>query len=162
MAHDHIHMLVLLPLFLFSFSWLATALTYHGADISSLTVVEHSGVSYKDSGQTLPFETILKNHGMNAARVRIWTAGQYNLQYGLALGKRIKAAGMTLIVDLHFSDTCACFSLTCNVFETDCSANLVGADPGHQAIPSGWPTDLSGLNTEIYTYVGTNPLHSPP
>ncbi|KAM5535469.1 hypothetical protein V8D89_010806 [Ganoderma adspersum] len=106
-------MLAVLPLLL-SLSWLATALTYHGADISSLTV------------------TILKNHGMNAARVRIWTAGQYNLQYGLALGKRIKAAGMTLIVDLHFSDT--------------------WADPGHQAIPSGWPTDLSGLNTEIYTY----------
>lgn len=103
-------MLVVLPLLLLSLSWLAAALTYHDADISSLTVVENSGIHYKDSGQTLAFETILKNHGMNAARVRIWTAGQYNLQYGLALGKRIKAAGMTLIVDLHFSDTCACLS----------------------------------------------------
>lgn len=27
-----------------------------------------------------------------------------------------------------------------------------GADPGHQSIPAGWPTDLSGLNTQIYTY----------
>ena len=103
-------MLVVLPLLLLSLSWLAAAITYQDADISSLTVVENSGINYKDSGQTLAFETILKNHGMNAARVRIWTAGQYNLQYGLALGKRIKAAGMTLIVDLHFSDTCACLS----------------------------------------------------
>ena len=99
-------MVILLPFLLLSFTWLSSALTYHGADISSLAVVENAGVHFKDNGQTLPFETILKNHGMNAARVRIWTAGQYNLQYGLALGKRIKAAGMTLIVDLHFSDTC--------------------------------------------------------
>jgi arabinogalactan endo-1,4-beta-galactosidase len=28
---------------------------------------------------------------------------------------------------------------------------LEGADPGHQSIPSGWPTTLSGLNTQIYT-----------
>ena len=28
-----------------------------------------------------------------------------------------------------------------------------GADPGHQSIPSSWPKDLDGLNTQIYTYV---------
>lgn len=27
-----------------------------------------------------------------------------------------------------------------------------GADPGHQAIPASWPTDLAGLNSQIYTY----------
>jgi arabinogalactan endo-1,4-beta-galactosidase len=30
--------------------------------------------------------------------------------------------------------------------------SYTGADPGHQSIPSGWPTDLNGLNTQIYTY----------
>lgn len=110
----------------------AGKLTYRGADISSLTMLESSGIKYSDNGQTLAFETILKNHGMNTARIRIWTAGTYNLNYGLALAKRIKAAGMTLIVDLHYSDT--------------------WADPAHQSIPSGWPTDLSGLNTKIWTY----------
>lgn len=100
-------MFALLPVLLLSFSWLSSALTYHGADISSLAVVEKQGVRYSDNGQVQPFETILKNHGMNAARIRIWTAGDYNLQYGLALAKRVKAAGMTLIVDLHYSDTCA-------------------------------------------------------
>lgn len=29
---------------------------------------------------------------------------------------------------------------------------MTGADPGHQAIPARWPTNLSGLNTQIYTY----------
>ena len=99
-------MFTLIPILLLSFSWLTSGLTYHGADISSLAVVERQGVHYSDNGQQQPFETILKNHGMNAARVRIWTAGDYNLQYGLALARRVKAAGMTLIVDLHYSDTC--------------------------------------------------------
>ena len=103
-------MVGLLPFLVLSFSWLASALTYHGADISSLTVVENSGIRYSDGGSVAPFETILHNHGMNAARVRVWTAGQYKLNYALALGKRIKAAGMTLIVDLHYSDTCEYFS----------------------------------------------------
>ncbi|KAK7694150.1 hypothetical protein QCA50_001330 [Cerrena zonata] len=110
----------------------AFALTYRGSDLSSIAVVEKNGITYTDNGQKLPFETILKNHGSNAARIRIWTAGDYNLNYALALGKRVKAAGMTLIIDLHFSDT--------------------WADPGKQAIPSSWPKDLNGLNTQIYTY----------
>ncbi len=97
------------------------ALTYRAADISSLVVVEQAGVHYTDNGQTKPFENIIVSHGANAARVRVWTAGQYSLNYAIALGKRVKAAGMTLVVDLHFSDTCTpnlyCFDaiseLTC-------------------------------------------------
>ncbi|KAF8573335.1 glycoside hydrolase family 53 protein [Ramaria rubella] len=108
------------------------ALTFHGADISSLIVVEDQGVKFTDAGKISPFETILTSHGLNTARVRVWTAGQYDLSYGLQMAKRIKAAGITLIVDLHLSDT--------------------WADPGHQSIPAAWPTTLSGLNTEIFNY----------
>jgi len=108
------------------------ALTYRGSDFSSLAIVEKSGVKYTDNGQVTPFENILRNHGSNTARIRVWTAGDYTLSYGLQLAKRVKAAGMTLIVDLHLSDT--------------------WADPGKQAIPSSWPTTLDGLNTQIYTY----------
>ncbi|KAI0832654.1 arabinogalactan endo-1,4-beta-galactosidase [Trametes gibbosa] len=125
-------MRVVLPFLLLSLSWLASALTYKAADISSLVVVENSGVRYTDGGKVTPFETIIRNHGANTVRVRVWTAGQYNLQYGLALAKRVKAAGLTLVVDLHYSDT--------------------WADPGHQSIPSGWPQDLDGLNTQIWQY----------
>ena len=84
----------------------ASALTYRAADISSLIVVEDSGISYSQNGVTKAFEDILVDNGMTAARVRIWTAGQYDLSYGLELGKRIKDAGLTLHVDLHYSDTC--------------------------------------------------------
>ena len=84
----------------------ALSLTYRGSDLSSLAIVEKNGVKFSDNGQVTPFETILRNHGSNAARIRVWTAGDYNLNYGLQLAKRVKAAGMTLIVDLHFSDTC--------------------------------------------------------
>ena len=90
----------------------AFGLTYRGSDLSSVAVVEKNGISYTDNGKKLPLETILKNHGSNAARIRIWTAGDYNLNYALALGKRVKAAGMTLIVDLHYSDTCKFFGST--------------------------------------------------
>ncbi|OBZ70039.1 putative arabinogalactan endo-beta-1,4-galactanase A [Grifola frondosa] len=97
-----------------------------------ILLLEDQGVKFSDNGKVLPFETILHTHGCNTARVRVWTAGQYNLNYGLQMAKRVKAAGMTLIVDLHYSDT--------------------WADPGHQAIPAAWPTDLNGLNTEMFTY----------
>ncbi|OCH94306.1 arabinogalactan endo-1,4-beta-galactosidase [Obba rivulosa] len=125
-------MLFLTLFLLLTFLSYSSALTFRGADISSLLVVEQQGVKISDNGQVQPFEDILRSHGLNTVRVRVWTAGQYDLSYGLQLAKRVKAAGLTLIVDLHFSDT--------------------WADPGHQAIPAAWPTTLSGLNTEIYTY----------
>lgn len=98
-----------LPFLLLSFSWLASALTYKAADISSLAIVEKAGIKYTDGGKVTPFETIIHNHGANTVRIRVWTAGDYNLQYGLALAKRVKAAGLTLVVDLHYSDTCASY-----------------------------------------------------
>lgn len=85
---------------------IASALTYKGADFSSLAIVEKAGRSFSDGGTTKPFETILASQGCNAARIRVWTAGDYTLDYGIALAKRAKAAGMKIMVDLHFSDTC--------------------------------------------------------
>jgi arabinogalactan endo-1,4-beta-galactosidase len=82
------------------------ALTYRGADISSVPVVEAAGIKYTDGGTTKAFENIMTAHGGNTARVRVWTAGTYNTAFAISMGKRIKAAGMTLIVDLHYSDTC--------------------------------------------------------
>ncbi|KAF9066770.1 endogalactanase [Rhodocollybia butyracea] len=114
---------------------LVKCLTYHGADYSSLINLENSGKTYKDGGATEKFDAILHNHGVNLARIRVWTSTNnedYSLSYGLALAKRAVALGMDLLIDLHYSDT--------------------WADPGHQAIPSSWPTTLSGLNTEIFTY----------
>ncbi|KAJ7846332.1 endogalactanase [Mycena olivaceomarginata] len=113
-----------------------SALTYHGADFSSLVNLENAGRTYHDSAtSSTKLETILAAHGTNLARIRIWTStnnADYSLTYGLALAKRAAAAGMAIMLDMHYSDT--------------------WADPGHQAIPAGWPTDLAGLNTKIFTY----------
>ncbi|RXW16187.1 hypothetical protein EST38_g9672 [Candolleomyces aberdarensis] len=111
------------------------AIQYRGADFSSLINLENQGIRYKVNGTTQPLETILRNHGCNLARIRIWTSNrdsEYSLNHGLALAKRAAAAGMDIYIDLHYSDT--------------------WADPGKQGIPSAWPKDLSGLNTQIYTY----------
>ncbi|TDL17634.1 arabinogalactan endo-1,4-beta-galactosidase [Rickenella mellea] len=110
-----------------------SALTYKGADLSSLLQVEKAGVTFKDTnGATGKLENILKTHGMNTVRIRLWTSGTYDLNFGLTMAKRVKAAGLNLVVDLHFSDT--------------------WADPGHQSIPAGWGSTVSSLNTNIYNY----------
>lgn len=97
-----------LSLFLWTVS---AALKYRGVDISSLLVTEKNGITYKTtSGQTQPFETILRSSGVNAARQRIWvnpSDGNYNLDYNVRLAKRMRAAGMSIYLDLHFSDTWA-------------------------------------------------------
>jgi len=66
----------------------ALALVWRGADISSVPVVEAAGITYKDTnGATGKFENILKAHGANAVRIRVWTAGTYNTAFALSLAK---------------------------------------------------------------------------
>lgn len=91
------------------------ALTYKGVDWSSVAVEEAAGRTYKNSaGTTQPLETILKASGVNTVRQRLWvaTSSTYNLAYNLKLAARAKAAGLSIYLDMHFSDT--------------------WADPGHQ------------------------------
>jgi hypothetical protein len=85
----------------------AAALTYKGADISSAPMLQSAGTHYYTaSGTQEGFEKVIAANGATAARVRIWTAGTYNLNYALSFAKYIKAAGLQLVVDLHYSDTC--------------------------------------------------------
>ncbi|OJK00528.1 hypothetical protein ASPACDRAFT_78476 [Aspergillus aculeatus ATCC 16872] len=113
------------------------ALTYRGADISSLLLLEDEGYSYKNlNGQTQALETILADAGINSIRQRVWvnpSDGSYDLDYNLELAKRVKAAGMSIYLDLHLSDT--------------------WADPSDQTTPSGWSTtDLGTLKWQLYNY----------
>ncbi|GAQ11110.1 probable arabinogalactan endo-beta-1,4-galactanase A [Aspergillus lentulus] len=130
--------MILLPLFLLLCHSLASAsLAYRGADISSLLIEEKAGIKYKNvNGQTQPLENILKANGVNSVRQRVWvnpSDGSYNLDYNLKLAKRVKAAGMSVYLDLHFSDT--------------------WADPSHQTTPSGWSTnDIGTLTWQVYNY----------
>lgn len=106
-------------LVLFGLASLSNAgLTYKGVDWSSTLMLENSGKSYKtSSGSTEPFETILKSSGVNTVRQRLWVNpgdGNYNLAYNVKLAQRAKAAGLSVYLDMHFSDT--------------------WADPGHQVL----------------------------
>ncbi len=114
---------------LFSGTALAQTHFIAGADLSLLAYFETNGIVYKDHGQPGDAIGILKKHGINCVRLRLFTsspeeaqADPYdyinNLTYTVPLAVRVKNAGMQLMIDFHYSDT--------------------WADPGHQAAPCTW------------------------
>ncbi|MGW3731431.1 glycosyl hydrolase 53 family protein, partial [Streptomyces sp. NPDC000851] len=108
-----------------------------GADISSLAKSEAKGGVYKNSsGTTGDALAILKSSGMNYARLKVWVNpadGYNNKTRVLAMAKRVKAQGMKLLVDFHYSDT--------------------WADPGAQSKPAAWAGhSYSQLKTDVYNH----------
>jgi len=100
-----------------------------GADLSLLAYFETNGIAYKDNGQAGDAIQILKNHGINCIRLRLFTSSDAqaqtnlynyinNLTYTVPLAVRVKNAGLQFMLDFHYSDT--------------------WADPGHQATPAAW------------------------
>lgn len=94
-----------------------------GADVSWTSEIEANGISYYNrSGVKKDILAIMKEQGMTAVRLRVWVNpadGWYNsTQDVVAKAKRVKAAGMKLMIDFHYSDT--------------------WADPGHQTKPAAW------------------------
>lgn len=93
-----------------------------GGDLSGLTKNEDFGATYADAaGHPGDAVEILADAGMNLGRLRVWVdpADGYNdLDNVVAMGQRIKAAGMQLLVDFHYSDR--------------------WADPGAQHMPVAW------------------------
>ena len=102
------HLLSLLFSALALANFALAALPLNGADISSLPMLESQGISYTDGGSRKAFESILSSHGFKLARIRVWTAGTYTQDYAINLARRAKNAGMKILVDLHYSDTCEC------------------------------------------------------
>lgn len=89
-----------------------------GADISFLPQLEARGVTFYDKGQEMDAIEILKNHGFNYIRLRVFVnpenekgyspeKGFCGLDYTLDMAKRIKDAGLNLLLDFHYSDTWA-------------------------------------------------------
>jgi arabinogalactan endo-1,4-beta-galactosidase len=99
-----------------------------GADISAVPAAEARGVKYSDNGVQKDILQIFKDHGFNYIRLRLFVEptnqGGYSRQgyCGLAqtipMARRVKAAGMGLLLDFHYSDT--------------------WADPGKQTKPLAW------------------------
>ena len=116
-----------------------------GADFSHLKFFEDRGIIYRDMGQPQEAFDILKRHGLNCVRLRLFTssAGQAqanaynytnNLDYTLPLAVRAKSAGLQLLLNFHYSDT--------------------WADPGKQAKPAAWTnlTTFDLLERQMYDY----------
>jgi arabinogalactan endo-1,4-beta-galactosidase len=113
------------------------ALSILGADISSLKKSEDLGGIYKDADGT-PGDAlqILKNHGLNYARLRVWVDpadGYHNKERLLEMASRLKSLGIKLLVDFHYSDN--------------------WADPGKQIKPAAWKDlDFEGLKKALYDH----------
>jgi len=100
-----------------------------GADISFLPELEAKGIKFTDKGVQKDPIVILKDHGFNYVRLRIFnepanadgyspSKGFCDLSHTLQMAKRVKAAGMKLLLDFHYSD--------------------YWADPGKQYKPQAW------------------------
>ena len=100
-----------------------------GADISFLPELEARGIKFSDNGVPKDAIEILKEHGFNYIRLRIFNApgnpkgyspnqGFCDLEHTRQMAKRVKAAGLKFLLDFHYSD--------------------YWADPGQQNKPLAW------------------------
>jgi beta-galactosidase len=89
-----------------------------GADISFLPQLEYQGMKFYDNGEENDAIEILKNHGFNTIRLRIFVnpenengyapdQGFCGLDSTLMMARRVKEAGLNLLLDFHYSDTWA-------------------------------------------------------
>ena len=111
-----------------------------GGDISMLPEFEALGSVYRDEGMPADAIQIMMRHGCNCFRLRLFVnptginAVIQDLDYTVKLAQRIKKAGASLLLDIHYSDT--------------------WADPGHQDKPAAWEqlsfADLEAM-VESYT-----------
>jgi arabinogalactan endo-1,4-beta-galactosidase len=119
-----------------------------GVDLSYVNQIEDHGGVYRDSSKVRDPFRIMKDHGANMVRVRLWHnptwvktvygSGQTPLYSGFADAlktiQRAKALGMAVCLDVHYSDT--------------------WADPGNQKPPLAWEsiTSLQVLKDSVYNY----------
>ena len=96
-----------------------------GADVSWCSEMEANGKQfYNANGEQTELMALMKQIGMNAIRLRVWvnpenTYGSWsNKADVLAKAQRVKAQGLKLIIDFHYSD--------------------FFADPGRQTKPAAW------------------------
>lgn len=138
-----ITMIKSVTIFLFAVLFLCTtsildaqSFFYRGADLSFTQQLENNGAVFKDNGTQQDILDIFKNHGLNIVRLRLWYHPQdgYNdLSHTLAMARRIKAKGLKLLLDFHYSDT--------------------WADAGHQTKPAAWQSlSYSVLKDSVYQY----------
>jgi arabinogalactan endo-1,4-beta-galactosidase len=112
-------------------------LTMRGADISSLQRSVDLGAKYYNAaGRAQNPLDILKTAGANYMRLRVWNnpvSGYNDKDSVLRQARSIKAKGLKLLIDFHYSDT--------------------WADPGKQFPPAAWASHpLPQLQKDVYRY----------
>lgn len=118
-----------------------TVVVVKGADISWLPQMEATGYKFYDTlGNEKPCLQILKEHGINAIRLRTFvnpsdsrTDGHCSKAETVAMALRAKEAGMKIMIDFHYSDS--------------------WADPAKQNKPAAWANHtFTQLLTDVYDY----------
>lgn len=123
----------------------------NGADVSWLPQMEAAGYKfYDDYGVQKDCLQILKEHGINSIRLRVWVnpsqdphSGHCSKDEVVQMAKRCKNMGFRIMIDFHYSDS--------------------WADPGKQYKPAAWAGhNLDQLIKDIYnhTYDVLNALKS--
>ncbi|WP_214107734.1 glycosyl hydrolase 53 family protein [Acrocarpospora catenulata] len=120
-----------------SFTSGSATLSIKGADVSSLAKSEaYGGRYYTASGVQQNALNILRDNGVNYARLKVWVNpadGYNNKARVLAMAARAKALGMGLLIDFHYSDS--------------------WADPGKQYKPAAWTSmSFAQLQTAVYNH----------
>ena len=115
-----------------------------GADISTLPEVETQGGIFREDGKAVLLDDALIANGVTSARIRVWNdpfdregapygGGTCSISKMLALGKRVKSKGMSLLLDFHYSD--------------------FWCDPGRQGIPKAWKgMDTDGMCKALHDF----------
>ena len=115
-----------------------------GADVSMLAQIEASGGKYYVNGVNEDLLKILKDHGVNWIRLRIWNdptdgkgiglgGGNDDLEKTVKIASRAKARGFKFLLDFHYSDW--------------------WADPSKQNKPKAWEgLDSEQLKQAVYDY----------
>jgi arabinogalactan endo-1,4-beta-galactosidase len=107
-----------------------------GGDVSFLPEIEDHGGSYSDDGGRKDLLLLMREHGFNTIRLKLWhtPAAPYNtLDRVLTMARRTDAAGMRLLLDIHYSDD--------------------WADPQKQIKPRAWDgLPFEALTDSVYRY----------
>ncbi|MCJ8163937.1 glycosyl hydrolase 53 family protein [Pontibacter sp. E15-1] len=123
---------------------------FYGNDLSYANQMEDCGAVFKEAGVPKDVYQIFADQGTNLVRVRLWVDPTWQnsleqpagvkLQYSdfedvKETIRRAKAAGMKVMLGLHYSD--------------------IWADPGRQLIPARWldrANDTEALSQAVYDY----------
>ena len=112
-----------------------------GADIGWLQQMEATGYKFYDStGIQKDCMQILKDHGINTVRLRVWVNpsndrvnGHCSKKEVATMAMRAKTMGMRILVDFHYSDSWAA--------------------PGKQTKPAAWAShSFTRLLTDLYNH----------